>query len=130
MLDPTILRLLEQAIDSPTKLQLVLLFNADSQLEGSAAQIAQRAFRDVWSICEALGELTEDGIFLAVPGRDEPHYRYKPADEHKGPIERLLCSYNEPLERDQIQRLLRQLAGDAPYRRALRRGAIYEAIAI
>ena len=130
MLDPTILRLLEQAIDSPTKLQLVLLFNEDSHLEGTALQIAQRAYRDVWSVREALCELAEDGIVLAVPGRDEPVFRYQPSQERADALKRLFHSYNEPLERDQIQRAVRQIAGDAPYRRAVRRGAMFEAIAI
>jgi hypothetical protein len=130
MIDPTILRLLEQAIDSPVKLQLLLLFHENPRLEATAAQLAQRTYRDIWSTHEALRELAEDGVLLTAHGRDEPCYRYRPATERVDAIRRLIQSYNEPLERDKLQRTLRQIASDAPYRRAIRGGLAYEAIAI
>lgn len=130
MIDPTIVRLLEQAVDSPIKLQLLLLFHENPRLEATAAQIAQRTYRDIWSTCEALRELAEDGVLYAVPGRDEPLYRYRPALDSLEAIRRLMHSYNEPLERDRLLHVLRQIASDAPYRRAIRGGQDYEALAI
>ncbi|MFO7167279.1 MAG: hypothetical protein DIU80_004550 [Chloroflexota bacterium] len=130
MIDPTIRCLLEQAVDSPIKLQLLLLFHENPSLEATSTQIAQRIFRDIWSTREALRELAEDGILVATPGRDEPTYRYRPAPDLIEPIQRLIQSYNEPLERDSLHRALRQIAGDAPYRRAMRRGQSYEAVAM
>ena len=127
MIDQTILRLLEQAVDSPTKLQLLLLFHEDSRLEATAHQIAQRTYRDIWSVREALRELAEDGVLITVPGRDEPTYRYRPASAWLDAIRQLIQSFNEPLERDKLQSALRQVASDAPYRRALRGGLAYEA---
>ncbi|HWQ13272.1 MAG TPA: hypothetical protein VNL77_10750 [Roseiflexaceae bacterium] len=129
MIDPTILGLLEQAVDSPVKLQFLLLFHENPYLEATAAQIAQRTYRDIWSTSEALRELAEDGVLLAVHGREEPCYRYRPAPERLDAIRRLIQSYNEPLERDTLHRALRQIASDAPYRRAMRGGLAYEAIA-
>jgi hypothetical protein len=117
MIDPTIQRLLEQAIDSSIKLQLLLMYYENSRFEGTALQVAERTFRDIWSAREALRELAEDGI-LAASGSGEPVYRYRPAAEFREPIFRLVQSYNEPLERDQIQRALREIASYAPYRRA------------
>jgi hypothetical protein len=129
MIDPTILRLLEQAIDTPTKLQLLLLYHENPSLEATAVQIAQRTFRDVWSVDEALHELANDGVLYAAPGRDVPAYCYRPTPERQDAIRRLILSYNEPLERDVLQRALREVASDAPYRRALRGGLAFEAIA-
>lgn len=130
MIDPTILRLLEQAVDTPIKLQLLLLFHENPRLAATAPQIGQRIFRDIWSTREALRELAADGVLLAVLGRDEPVYHYRPAPERLDGIRRLMQSFNEPLERDTLQRMLRQLASDAPCRRAEQHGATFEQITI
>ncbi|MEN9937961.1 MAG: hypothetical protein RLZZ387_4540 [Chloroflexota bacterium] len=128
MIDPTIQRLFEQAVDTPTKLQLLLLFHESPKLEVTALQVAERTYRDIWSTREALRELAEDGVLVVMGGRDEPAYRYRPASHQVEPIRRLIDSYNEPLERDQLQFALRQIASDAPYRRALRGGLAFEAV--
>ena len=117
MVDPSVQLLLEQAIDTPIKLQLLLLYYENPRFEGSAFQMAERIYRDIWSTREALSEMTEDGILFAV-GLGEPVYRYRPRSEYREPIFRLAQSYNEPLERDHLQRALREIASYAPYRRA------------
>jgi len=123
MIDSTIQRLLEHAIDSPVKLQLCLLLYENRRLEGTAAQFANRIYRDIWSTREALREMAEDGILSATPLAGEPVYRYRPRPEHAEAIFRLAQAYNEPLERDAIQRAVREIASYAPYRRAAHRGA-------
>ena len=117
MIDPSVQLLLEQAIDTPIKLQLLLLYYENPRFEGSAFQMAERIYRDIWSTREALSEMTEDGILFAV-GLGEPVYRYRPRPEYREPIFRLAQSYNEPLERDDLQRAVREIASYAPYRRA------------
>src|SRR6266508_4876055 len=47
MVDSTIQRLLEKAIDSPIKLQICLLFDENQRLMGSAAELANRIYRDI-----------------------------------------------------------------------------------
>ena len=116
MIDPMVHRLLEQAIDSPIKLQLFLLYYENPRFEGTASQIANRIYRDIWSTREALRELAEDGLLIACGS--ESVYRYRPRAEYREPILRLVQSYNEPLERDHVQRALREIASYAPYRRA------------
>lgn len=118
MLDSSIQRLLEQAIDSPTKLQLCLLFHENQVLEGTATQFANRIYRDIWSTSEALRQMTEDGILFASGNTNEPVYRYRPRPEYADAIVRLAQCYNEPLERDRVQRALREVASYAPYRRS------------
>ena len=117
MIDPTVQGLLEQVIDSPIKLQLLLLCYENPRFEGSASQVAERIYRDIWSTREALRELAEDGL-LFTTGAGDPVYRYRPCPEYREPIFRLVQSYNEPLERDQLQHTLREIASYARYRRA------------
>jgi hypothetical protein len=126
MIDATIQRLFEQAIDS-IKLQILLLFHENPQLEATAAQLAQRIFRDIWSTHEALRELADDGVLGLVPSRELPCYRYRPAAEYGDGIRRLVRSYDEPLERDRLLRALRQVARDAAYRRAVCGAPTFEA---
>lgn len=116
MIDATVQRLLEQAINSPIKLQLLLMFHDNAWMEWSATRIAERIYCDIWSTRAALGELTEDGILIntAVLG-GEPLYRYRPCVEHTDAIARLCYCYDEPLERDDVQRLVREVASYARY---------------
>jgi hypothetical protein len=120
MIDSSVQRLLEQAIDSPIKLQLCLMFYENRRMEGTAAQFADRIYRDIWSTREALREMAEDGVLNATPLAGEPIYRYRPRPDLVDPIFRLAQAYNEPLERDAIQRALREIASYAPFRRAAR----------
>lgn len=117
MVDKHVQVLIERVIDSPLKLQLLLLFCEHRKLEGTAAEIALRTYRDEWSTGEALAELADDGV-LAVQGSSEPAYRYNPRQDLVEPIVRLCSLYNEPLERDLLQRSVRDAATFAPYRRA------------
>ena len=126
MVDNAIQRLLEQAIDSPIKLQLCLMFYENRRMEGTAVQFADRVYRDIWSTREALRELAEDGILSVTSLAGEPIYRYRPRPEYTEPIFRLAQSYNEPLERDSIQRALREVASYAPYRRSTPNSGAFE----
>ena len=119
MLDTMIQQLLEKAIDSPTKLQLCLILYENRQLEGTAIQFANRLYRDIWSTREALRQLAEDGILSTSgsPGAEQV-YSYRPRPEYVDALFRLSQDYNEPLERDKIQRALREIASYAPYRRS------------
>ena len=117
MIDPTVQHLLEQVIDSPIKLQLLLLYDENPRFQGTGSQIAARTYRDIWSTREALRELAEDGL-LSTTGTADPVYSYRPHTEYREPISRLIQCYNEPLERDRLQAALHEIARNAPYRRA------------
>ena len=119
MLDALIQQLLEKVIDSPIKLQLCLVLYENRQLEGTVTQFANRLYRDIWSTREALRQLTEDGILIVKGSAGaEPIYAYRPRTEYVDALFRLAQGYNEPLERDKIQRALREIASYAPYRRS------------
>ena len=129
MIDPSVQRLLEQAIDSQIKLQLLLLYYENPRFEGTATQVAGRTYRDIWSTREALRELAEDGLLCASNASD-PVYGYRPCPEYREPIFRLVQCYNEPLERDQLQRMLREVAMNAPFRRAKQSGFSFDRLPI
>jgi hypothetical protein len=118
MVDPVVQQLLEQAIDSPVKLHLLLIFHENSRMEATARAIADRVCRDMWSVAQALHELAEDGVMLvSASAHGEPVYRYAPLAPLHEPIRRLLSGYDDPLERDKLQRSIRDLAAFAPYGR-------------
>lgn len=119
MVDPVVQQLLEQAIDTPVKLHLLLIFHENPRMEASATAIADRVCRDIWSVSEALRELAEDGVMLvAATAHGEPVYRYAPLAPLHEPIRRLLSGYDDPLERDKLQRSIRDIAAYASFRRA------------
>jgi hypothetical protein len=119
MVDPQVQNLLEHAIDTPVKLHLLLLFHENVRLEATPTLIANRVCRDIWSVDQALHELAEDGVLQRAPtAHGEVLYRYAPHDELVEPIRRLIRGYDDPMERDSLQRSIRDLASYAPYRRA------------
>jgi len=130
MVDTAIQRLLETAIDSPIKLHLCLLFDENPRMEGSATELANRIYRDIWSTREALRQLAEDGVLSVSGHTGEPIYRYRPRAEYVDAIFRLTQSYNEPIERDAIQRALREVASYATYRRTMSGGAGHELLSM
>ncbi len=117
MIDKVVQGLNERAIDSPLKLQLLLLYCEHRRFEGTPIEIAQRIYRDIWSTAEALRELADDGILVCATKNGEPTYRYNPHADLNDSIARLCQMYNEPIERDSLQRLVRDVATYAPYRR-------------
>ncbi|GAB4117833.1 MAG: hypothetical protein Fur005_25640 [Roseiflexaceae bacterium] len=120
MIDPSIRQLLEEAIDSAIKLQLVLLFHENQRLELDAQQAANRTYRDIWATREALHELQHDGILFVSGSAENPCYHYRAQGDHHDRLDLLVRAFNEPIERDHIHHALRELASDASYRRARR----------
>jgi hypothetical protein len=118
MIESSVQHLIDQVIDSPVKLHLILVFHEHSRLEASAAQIAERTCRDIWSVTTALNELAEDGMLQCVTAfGGAPLYHYAPAYERVEAINQFFRLYDDPLTRDVIQRAIRESADYAPFRR-------------
>ncbi len=116
MVDPTVKRLLEKAIDTPVKLHLLLLFYEHPRLVATARTIADHVCRDIWSVSQALQELAANGIMaIETVAHGEPIYRYAPSSEHLEAIRRLISGYDDPLERDKLHREIRDLSSYASY---------------
>jgi DNA-binding MarR family transcriptional regulator len=119
MIDPMIQRLLEKAIDTPVKLHLLLIFHENARMDATANSIADRVCRDIWSVSQALDEMVEDGVMSRSAGlAGDLHYRYAPHPENHEPIKRLIAGYDDPIERDLLQRVIRDLSTYAAYRRS------------
>ena len=112
MLEPGLRRLLDEAINTSTKLAIVLLYANQRLVSATPAQISQRLCRDIWSVEEALDELAEDGILQCHSGL----YTYRPASRWAESLRRLFATYDEPLRRQEIMRVVSDLDSYAPYR--------------
>lgn len=117
MIDSHVHQLLEQAIDSPTKLHILLIFHENPQLEASATRMAERSCRDIWSVTQSLHEMAEDGILTTCHAKGDMHFRYRPQPERVEAIRSLVRGYDDPLEREVLHHVLRDIASYAPYRR-------------
>jgi hypothetical protein len=79
--------------------------------------MARRVCRDIWSVEAALEELTEDGILC----RRDQHFVCKACAELTTQLQLLSETYAHPLQRNELQQLLRDLERYAPYRKELPR---------
>ena len=119
MIDPTVLSLIESVIESPVKLHLLVMFHENQRLEATASAVADRICRDIWSVSEALAQLADDGVMMqAATAHGDSVYRYGPTAELRPLLERFMRSYDDPLERDIIQRAIREQADLALFRQA------------
>jgi hypothetical protein len=115
MLDPRVTQLLETAVNTSCKLAIVLTFLEHRSLRATATEIAGRVCRDIWSVESALNELVEDGI-LAL---HEKRYSCEVCTELRTQLNVLRTTYEHPLQRNELQGLLRDLERYAPYRKEL-----------
>ncbi len=112
MLDPQVTQLLETAVNTSAKLAIVLHFLDHRQLCVTPSQMAERLGRDIWSVEAALQELAEDDIVSLQDGL----CCYAPSTERHAQVQALRQTYNHPLQRDELQLLVRELERYAPYR--------------
>jgi hypothetical protein len=117
MMDAVVQSLLEQAIDTPCKLHLLLIFHENPRLDSTPRQVAERSCRDIWSVTQALQELAEDGVLSAHVAAGDLRYRYTPRPEQIEAIRKLVRGYDDPLERDRIQSSVREIASYAQFQR-------------
>lgn len=111
MIDHCVQNLLEEVIDSPAKLQLLLLFHDNPWLEATPILVAERACRDIWSTLGSLQELADAGILNVCNCKGgDPIYSYRPAPHRSEVISRLALCYEDPIKRDALHRSVRELA--------------------
>ncbi len=115
MLDPQVTQLLETAVNTSCKLAIILHFLDHQQLDVTPSQLAERLGRDIWSVEAALQELAEDEI---VSLQDDLCW-YAPSAERHAQLQALHQTYDDPLQRDELQLLVRELERYAPYREEL-----------
>ncbi len=117
MIDSNVKQLLEHAIDTLPKLHLLLIFYENPRVKMSPSRVAEQSCRDIWSVSEALQELVESGILGVIQQGSETLYSYQPHPAYTETIPRLVHGYNDPLERNELYRFIRDLANVAALRR-------------
>jgi len=102
--------LIERAINSRTKLQLLLMFYENPRMEVSAALLSQRCCRDIWSVKKALQEMAEDGFLLITRsiGSNEVLYHYSPRADYFETIGCLMSCYNDPFSREELLQIIHE----------------------
>jgi hypothetical protein len=117
MADLNVQNFLEQVINTQTKLHILLIFHENPRMQADLTSVAQRCCRDIWSIGQALQELSKDGLLVIcqhVGG--EPEYKYMPNDEYIEPIEALMHIYDDPVERQTLLSAIGELSEYAALR--------------
>ncbi|PLS67320.1 MAG: hypothetical protein CV045_14255 [Cyanobacteria bacterium M5B4] len=118
MLDTRVQYLLRSIIDSPDKLHILLTLYSQVQEQVNAEQLSERLCRDVWSVSQALRELSEDGLLEVVHvAGSSPVYRFQPRSEYVAAINELINSYDDPIARSLIHHALREMSGYTAARR-------------
>ncbi len=115
MLDPRIVQLLEDVVNTSCKLALVLLYAEHSRFVVTPQQLALRLSRDPWSVDTAVRELARDGIVDVCDGL----VIYHPQLKWVAGLQELHIAYDDPYHRDTINNLTRDLQRYAPYREEL-----------
>ncbi len=116
MLDPTIRRLLDEAINTSAKLAIVMLYAGENSLCSTARVISKRLWANLWDVAPALEEMVRDGVLTVKDGE----YRLDPVPERQDGLRQLLAAYDEPVHRQEIMRLVAELDSYAPYREMLK----------
>lgn len=116
MIDLEVQILVERAINSQSKLHILLMFYQNPRMEITATALAQRCCRDIWSVKCAMQELAEDGILLISRSLGgEPAYHYAPRAEYFDVIGNLMYCYNDPLKRDELFELIHDISDYTPH---------------
>ncbi len=119
MLDIRTQHLLRYVIDTPVKLHLLLDLWRQTQTEYTPTQLSERLCRDVWSVTQALQEMSDDGLLVSTHTPNHGVlYRWQPRTEYVEPIKHLIASYDDPVARSIVHHTLREMAGFAAARRA------------
>ncbi len=116
MLDSSIHRLLEEVINSSTKLTIVMLYAGEKTLNATATEVSRRLWSNIWTVGPALEELAACHVLVVENGK----YRLDPAPERRDILRRLIALYDEPVHRQEIMRVVAELDRYAPYREMLK----------
>lgn len=111
MINVNVQTLIEECINSRTKLQLLLLFYEHPHMQASPRAIAQRCCRDKWSVSTALNEFADEGIL--VKGRSvggEDIFYYAPSVDYCETIPKLVLCYDDPIKREEVFKIISEVS--------------------
>ena len=103
-------------IDSPLKLQLVLLFYRHPRLCGEARRLTDWLRESPWAIEEALDALVGTNLLARIEPQGRILYRLEPDIALLAQLEWLVICYDDPLQRDEIYALVREADRERQFR--------------
>jgi hypothetical protein len=103
-------------IDSPLKLQLVLLFYRHPRLCGEARRLTDWLRESPWAIEEALDALVGTNLLARIEPQGRILYRLEPNIALLAQLEWLVICYDDPLQRDEIYALVREADRERQFR--------------
>jgi hypothetical protein len=89
-------------VDSPLKLQLVLLFYRHPRWCGDAQAVSEWMHESPWQIEEALDGLVSVGLLNCVEESGRALYHLMPSFEHWALLVQFVHCYDDPLRREDI----------------------------
>lgn len=95
-------------IDSPLKLQLLLLFYRHPRLCGEAHYLNDWLHESPWEIEEALEALAKTGLLARIDQQGRIFYRLELHTALWPRLDRLAICYDDPLRREEIYSLVRE----------------------
>jgi len=106
-------------IDAPLKLQMLLLFYRHPRYCGDSWSLSEWLREEPWAVKESLEALSEAGFLGCVESSGCTSYRLEPSKEHWDTLEQFVIYYEDPLWRDQIYELLRQVDRERQFHASL-----------
>jgi hypothetical protein len=103
-------------IDSPLKLQLVLLFCRHPHLYGDAGCLTDWLRESPWAIEEALDELARADILAHIEQAGRTLYYVEPSMGIGPRLAWLAMCYDDPLQRDEIHALVHETDRERQFR--------------
>jgi hypothetical protein len=89
-------------IDTPLKLQVVLLFCRNPSWSGASERVSEWLRESPWAVEEALEALFVTGLLERGMQQNLTEYRLNPSSEHWPWLARLVRCFEDPLQRDLI----------------------------
>jgi hypothetical protein len=103
-------------VDSPLKLQLLLLFYRHPRLCGEARYLTDWLHESPWEIEEALEALAKTGLIARIEQQGRILYRLELHTALWPRLDRLAICFDDPLRRDEIYRLVREADRERQFR--------------
>jgi hypothetical protein len=103
-------------IDTPLKLQLVLLFCRNPSWSGAPERVSEWLHESPWAVEEALEALFAAGLLERRAPQNVTEFRLNPSSEHWLWLDRLVRCFEDPLERDSVYQAVRNADRERQFR--------------
>jgi len=103
-------------VDSPLKLQLLLLFYRHPRWCGDAWRLSEWIHESPWHIEDAVKDLAAANLLLCTELHGRAHYQLRAGLEQWAALVQLVICYDDPLRRDEIYTRVREAGNEQQFR--------------